>query len=99
MPTPDDLLAAIRELNLPEADWQEVKQRLSKPQPNAADFAFVKAVIRARTLERVPTQVSEKDAQAHAKAEEAAASMAIAALKAVQEDVDTISTALKHGEL
>lgn len=98
MPTPDDLLAAVRELNLPATDWQEIKQRLNKPQPSAADFAFIKAVIRARTLETIPTQISETDANALAKAEEAAADMAVASLRAVQEDIDTVATALKHGE-
>lgn len=99
MLTPHDLLEAVRGLNLPDADWKDIEGRLTKPKPTAADFAFVKATIRTRTLESVPTQVSEADAEAFSKAEEAAANMAIASLRAVQEDIDTVATALKHDEL
>lgn len=99
MPSPQELLEAVRVLNLPEDDWKEIERRLTKPEPNAVDFAAVKAIIRNYTLDQVPTQVSQADAEAYLKAEEAAADMAIASLKTVTEDIDTVATALKHDEL
>ena len=97
MPTPTELLAAVRKLELSSEDAQEIEKRLSKPTPTAADYAFVKAIIRTRTLEDLPTIIPETEIQAYLKAEEAAATMAIASLKAITEDIDTLETTLKHG--